>query len=155
MSARSGRSCPSDDGDGAAAWRSLVFGAARHVEGARSGKSASQTAGRCAAMAGRANIGVLQHGVPEAADAAVGRGLGLGKDVDQPIHGCPSDPGAASSPALANAATIAARSIESRITACPMRNWLVDDVELPMAMTTLCMSSIPDEAEATEENCPQ
>src|SRR5450631_4491099 len=38
------------------------------------------------------------------------------------------------------------------MTACPISNGLADDVELPRTMTTLCMSSIPADVDATDEN---
>jgi hypothetical protein len=40
----------------------------------------------------------------------------------------------------------------SRMTACPISNGLADDAELPKTMATLCMSSIPADVDATDEN---
>ena len=45
----------------------------------------------------------------------------------------------------------AGRSIESFMTAWPILNGLAENRELPTRMTTLCISSMPAEQEATEE----
>jgi len=50
----------------------------------RQGKlTRDQAADSCAGMPSRADVGILEHGVAKAAHAAVGRGLGLGEDVDE------------------------------------------------------------------------
>ena len=45
----------------------------------------------------------------------------------------------------------AGRSIASFITAWPILNGLAENREVPTRMTTLCMSSMPAEQEATDE----
>ena len=50
------------------------------------------------------------------------------------------------------AAMTAAASMASRITSCPMTKRLADEFELPSTITTLCISSIPADVEATDEN---
>ena len=54
-------------------------------------------------------------------------------------------------PTLSSACVTAARSIASRITAWPILNGLDEKREAPIRITTLCMSSMPAEEEATEE----
>ena len=54
-------------------------------------------------------------------------------------------------PTLSSARMTAGRSIASRITAWPILNGLAEKRELPIRMTTLCMSSMPAEQDATEE----
>ena len=54
-------------------------------------------------------------------------------------------------PTLSSACMTAGRSIASFITAWPILKGLPRSRELPTRMTTLCMSSMPAEQEATEE----
>ena len=84
----------------------------------------------------------------EAADAAVRRGLRLGKNVDQTVVRLRIR---YAKPDALDAAATAGRSIESRITACPITKGLSDRGELPITITTLCISSMPAEEEATDE----
>jgi hypothetical protein len=103
-----------------------------------------------------ADAGVLKHGVTKSAHAAVWRGFRLGEDVNQPTAcrrlGAVSN---ADFPTLFNASITAAESMASRMTACPISNGLADDAELPKTMATLCMSSIPADVDATDENSPK
>src|SRR5437016_14541524 len=63
-----------------------------------------------------------------------------------------SDPSSMCSPTLFNALITAVESMASRITACPISNEAADDVELPRTITTLCISSMPADVDATDEN---
>ena len=74
-----------DHRDRAAAGRPLMLGAAGDVDETGARRPADQPAYRSAGVTRRGDVGILQHGVAEAADEAIRRRLGLGEDVDQPI----------------------------------------------------------------------
>src|SRR5882724_11850411 len=73
-----------DHCDRAAAGRSLMLSTARDVDGVGPCEPTDQPAHGGAGVTRGVDVGILEHGVTKTANEAIRRGLGLGKDVDQP-----------------------------------------------------------------------
>lgn len=73
-----------DDRYRTATGRALVLSAAGHIDSASARQPGDQTADRGTGVASGADIRIVEHGVAEAAHAAIRRRLSFGKDIDQP-----------------------------------------------------------------------
>ena len=129
-----------------------MFSSAGNIDGTGSRQAADQSPNGGAGVSGSADVGILEHGVPKSAHAAVERGFRLGEDIDQLTARRRLGGVTTRSPTLFNASITAAELMASRMTACPISNGLAEYVELPRTITTLCISSMPADVDATDEN---
>ena len=62
-----------------------MFGSARDVDGGGSGQTADEASDRSAGVAGRTDVGIVQHGVAEPPDQAVRRRPRFRENIDDAV----------------------------------------------------------------------